>query len=332
MQSTFPINTPLTLGDLLDLTFRLYRAHLGKMVLTIAILSVPMGLLNILLFGQSSAAMFLILRDLLEGSQPTVTPITQTPGWLPVVFTPLALLIGGLQALAITSLGIEALHGNPLSLAAGYKQAGNALLRWIGAVLLMIAIAIGIAIVVSIVWFIIFFIFAAVIGGMAALLSGFDPTVGEGNIAIVVGLAILGVTIYIAILIAVAAPFVYFFARWSLVIPCLVEEDLGPSRALGRSWELTKGNIWRAVGYTILTGIIGFTFVSLPVAALQGLLLWLIPAEQFWLTASLTTALSTIVGIALTPVTVLANMLFYYELRVRKESYDLALMIEKGEG
>ena len=46
-------NRPLSIGDLLDWSLRIYRARFGKLVLTAAILLVPLGLVGGLLTGQT---------------------------------------------------------------------------------------------------------------------------------------------------------------------------------------------------------------------------------------------------------------------------------------
>ena len=52
-----------------------------------------------------------------------------------------------------------------------------------------------------------------------------------GNLGIVLGLLFFIV------------PGIYLFARWSLAIPVLIEEDRGPGEALRTSWERTAGHL-----------------------------------------------------------------------------------------
>ena len=52
MQDTYPFSRPLSLGDLLDRTFRVYRARFGVLTLTAAVLLVPVGLITGALTGQ----------------------------------------------------------------------------------------------------------------------------------------------------------------------------------------------------------------------------------------------------------------------------------------
>ena len=52
-----------------------------------------------------------------------------------------------------------------------------------------------------------------------------------GNLGIILGLLLLVV------------PGIYLFARWSLAIPVLIEENRGPGEALRASWERTAGHV-----------------------------------------------------------------------------------------
>jgi len=83
--------------------------------------------------------------------------------------------------------------------------------------------------------------------------------------------------------------------------------------ALGRSWALTKG----FKGKAFLIGLVVFLLISIPEMA-AGVLAALMPAsrEMFAVTASL-------LQIILLPVMACALTLFYYDLRVRKEAFDL---------
>ena len=41
--------------------------------------------------------------------------------------------------------------------------------------------------------------------------------------------------------------------RWSLALPVVMLERLGPKASLGRSWRLVRGSAWRVLGITLVT-------------------------------------------------------------------------------
>ena len=93
-------------------------------------------------------------------------------------------------------------------------------------------------------------------------------------------------------------------------------EQLGPTDALKRSWNVVQGNWWRAFG--LLAGI--------TLAIIGATLIIFLPAGRFLppaLVALLSAAFSTVV----TPIATIAITVLYFDIRVRKEQYthnDLA--------
>jgi hypothetical protein len=64
--------------------------------------------------------------------------------------------------------------------------------------------------------------------------------------------AVAAIAISLAGLFAFIVPGIYLAVRLSLAVPAAVLEDLGPSEALRRSWELTRGDFWRVLGLMAL--------------------------------------------------------------------------------
>jgi hypothetical protein len=146
------------------------------------------------------------------------------------------------------------------------------------------------------------------------------------GIAIAVGLAVGVALIFLVI------PGIYVALIWSLVIPVTVIEGGGLQATTARSRELTKGSRGRIfliyLLIAILAGVVGliiqFPLTAIAVvlgrsnpSALVGLLRTLQAAGNF-ISASLVGSLATI-----------ALTLVYYDLRVRKEGFDLQLMMSR---
>ena len=103
-------------------------------------------------------------------------------------------------------------------------------------------------------------------------------------------------------------------AGYSVVTQAVVLEPLpGATDALGRSWQLTKGNRWRA----ILLGLVVYVLIFLPFIVALGL------ALVFPTTAETIEVGAQIISLMVYPIIGCTFTLFYYDLRVRKEAFDL---------
>jgi Membrane domain of glycerophosphoryl diester phosphodiesterase len=138
-------------------------------------------------------------------------------------------------------------------------------------------------------------------------------------LALVVGLGLL----------LLLVPGIILAVGLALAIPAVVlEPRTSASAALSRSWELTRGSRWRIFG-------LGFTLLVLlyiPVVAVTGLLAVVLPQASggsFGPTSISTVAAMAIGGIVqmlIYPLFYCVLTVTYYDLRVRKEGFDLELL------
>jgi hypothetical protein len=134
---------------------------------------------------------------------------------------------------------------------------------------------------------------------------------------------ILAVLVGIGMIAIVTIPVVlWVLIRWSVALPALFAEGIGPVKALGRSWNLVRDNWWRTLGILIIVTIMvsliqtALTFLFDGVGAL-------VPGLNDDLRAGLLTTLSTLVDALVGAITPIAITLLYLDLRVRKEGLDL---------
>ncbi len=116
--------------------------------------------------------------------------------------------------------------------------------------------------------------------------------------------------------------FVWIAVRWAVSIPAMLAEDVGPVRGLGRSWDLTKGSWWRSFGIIAMMYILVSVLNAIVSAVVLpfSLLIPFIPAG----TRGVIAVAGTAAGSALTsPILYLCIVLLYFDLRIRKESFDL---------
>lgn len=162
----------------------------------------------------------------------------------------------------------------------------------------------------------------------ASVMGSFSAV--KNQIAGVIGLSILvGFLVGLAC-VALIIPGILLAIQWSLAVPAKVLENLGTTDAMSRSSELSKGNRGRIF-------VIWLLFIVLTIG-ISLLLQWPITIAAGvstrgalrtigvgWQVASL---VATFISQCLVgPLTTIAFSLVYYDQRVRKEAFDLQLMM-----
>ena len=115
---------------------------------------------------------------------------------------------------------------------------------------------------------------------------------------------------------------VWVYVRWVLFVPALLSENLGPIRSLGRSWQLVEGKWWRTFGILLLLQIL-LSIVSYVIGAFFQVIGGLIPGLSADAHAAVNQVGSTLGSVVAVPIQYIAWTLMYFDLRVRKESFDL---------
>ena len=137
------------------------------------------------------------------------------------------------------------------------------------------------------------------------------------------GVVILGVCVGIGAIAIVTIPVViWVLIRWSVAIPALFAEGIGPVKALGRSWNLVRDNWWRTLGILIIVGIM-VSLIQTALAALFGGMAALLPGLSDDIRAGLLTTVSTLVDALVGAIQPIAITMLYLDLRMRKEGLDL---------
>jgi hypothetical protein len=119
-------------------------------------------------------------------------------------------------------------------------------------------------------------------------------------------------------------PGIIIAVRLTLAPPVLVVEDIRGSSALGRSWRLTEGHAWRVFGALVLAALItaiGAAIITIPTELIAAML-----PDDGWIVSTLGTMLATVL---ITPFSILIVVLLYFDLRVRKEGFDIELMAQE---
>ncbi|HUI83396.1 MAG TPA: glycerophosphoryl diester phosphodiesterase membrane domain-containing protein [Candidatus Binatia bacterium] len=258
---------PLSLGELLDRAFQLYRSRFAVFAGIAAVAYIPLFVLRTALLW-----------------------LPQTPSISQLLATGLGMVLAGIcqmlalaAAAAATIIVVSAAYlDRPITLREAYGRVSGMLLR-----VFLIMFGSGIAIGIGLVLFIV--------------------------------------------------PGVILFLMFALAIPVAVLEDAGFGESLSRSRELTAGHRFRVFAIYLLY----FTLVlALDVGLLAplGALVALTKGPAGLATVSPLVAVASIivnylVECLLTPVVTICLSLMYYDERVRKEAFDIQIMMNAlGEG
>jgi len=160
--------------------------------------------------------------------------------------------------------------------------------------------------------------------------SSARPSMGR-----VIGISFaLGIGIVIGLILLVL-PGIYFALAWSLAIPVTVLEGGGLNASTNRSSTLTKGSKGKIFVIFLLIGVLAWIVSTLIQVVLLVPIRMLVIQDPASL-AALTHALQSAGGFLGTslvgPLGTIATTLIYYDQRVRKEGFDLQLMMSTLEG
>ena len=302
-----PNLVPLGLGELLDQTFSHFRKHFwlfaGIMVAPQAILVA----LNILL--QVSLGAFAPRPGPANPHDMAVFGLRALLGYMGMLI-PYFLIYA--LALGATTYALSEIHlGRMTTIRESYRVVRKRIWRLINvisSILLRSSGAIFLAILVP----------SALAGLLVTLVPGSATLAGVlGVLGIVLGFLVGGVLA------------VVFLLRYSVAVPALVLENLSARKALKRSVALTRGFLWRLMVVGVLMWIIQVVIVGIcqapfMVASMVVSVKGVMPG--LWLTIP-SLLVGGAGGAATAPLFTISFAIAYYDLRVRKEGFDLQLMM-----
>jgi hypothetical protein len=284
---------PLSLGELLDRTFSLYKENFllffGMMAwpsVLAVVMSLTMQALQFSALPRAGGGTFSVMKvQTMAGSMILVG----LAYW--VVYT---LALGG-TAFAVA----EVYLGKTVTISQAYRKVLRrfwglmGLLLWIGLQLVGIFTLLGVVLVPVM-------IAAPVVG--AVLMFVFIP------VFVVVPL--------------------YLLLRYAVSVPALMMEDLPVIKAAKRSFQLMKSNVGRAFLLGLLTGIIAYVVMIVFQGPFMvgGMMMAVHGQPPMWMMA-LGAIMGGIGGALASPLLMIGLVLLYYDIRVRKEAFDLQLMM-----
>jgi hypothetical protein len=322
---------PLSLGDILDTIFRIYRQNFLAFAGIVALLFVPSLLLDILvtaIFGQSAMQNLLPMIEELQWIEPGADWFSQLPLANLFAYLGLSLFIGLIQAIiliplvegAVVHAASRSYLDRPLSILEAYGFGTDRMANLILARLLVAIIAI-------LVYLVPFGLLAGLFVAIISASSGSgDAAVGALGVLALVFMMLFGLLLLFVIMLALVVCFLF-------VTHAVVLEGHGPVAAIGRSWKLATSSFWRVLGIDLLLTLLILVLTLVPSYSIStGVqIIFPDPIGDFAIQQILTLISSYVIQILVLPLSLIGFTLLYYDLRVRKEGFDLQLRTQTYE-
>jgi hypothetical protein len=283
---TLPTLRPLRLGELLDQAIRLYRQNFLTFIGIIALVYVPLTVLQ-------TAASTLMTSSMLEGVSTPEALFSNAAYWIGVLSVLLLsfaqfIFVQGIATGALTRAVADNYLGKKTGILDAYKGIGKSWPSLLGALLFL-----GLVVIVAFLWWIIVPCIGWFTGlGMLVFLTG---------------------------------------AVNPIVAPAVVLEGQGAIDAVRRAWSLVRRRFWPVLGYIFVLYLFSLLVITGPTAIVNFILTRVFislgdQTTQLVLT-SIIGSLVSLVGILIYyPLQMTAFTLIYFDLRVRTEGFDLALL------
>lgn len=277
---------PMTLGEVLDRTFNLYKNHFW---LFVGIAALPFSLLLIVQVGIAAVSSAAANAPVARATPFSPGAIGGMIGGGALVMVLYFLMIGAAHAATVFAVS-DLYLSRPTSIRGSFERVGWKVLR-----VLLIFILMGLILIVG-------FVIVAMLG--FAIRS--PALIGLGFILLI-------------------APVVILMCRMAVSIPAAMLEDLGAVRAMERSVHLTKDHVMQI--FVIFLLVVVATYVAILVLQMPLLILMMAstlahktPSFGLQVLQQLAAFVSQVlVG----PIGTIAFSLMYYNLRVRKEAFDI---------
>jgi hypothetical protein len=317
---------PMTIGDMFDAAFRLYRQHFVTFIGIVALLQVPMAIVQFVVqFMLGGSAMNDILRFSARSpfGRATQNPLDLFPLRSFLIFYLITLGLSAIQYLIVRNLVTGALAnaisrgylGRPISILGAYGFGARRYVSMLVASLVPVAIGA--------------LMFALIMGCAIGALATLGVRLGERPNMALIGLVFLGL-FGLALLLIVAAIFLY--TRLLVTPQAIVLEDQGPLAGLGRSWRLVGGAFWRTVAILLLMGILTYFISSVPALMVNWTLIFMSGGtlNNLMRNQAITVLVAELGLILALPLQLAVYTLLYYDLRIRKEGYDIELQAQQA--
>jgi hypothetical protein len=281
---------PMQLGEILDGTFSIYRRHFALfMQLSLIVVWLPTAVwvyLQVRYGGLRSIDAFAAFE-----THPVLVALSAVAFAIVLTAASLLLKAGTVRIISDSFLGQEPHLAPALQLGATKIVP-----------LLLVTISKGLLIILI-----------GVVGGVGLSLLVFVGRFAGPIVAGLLAVAAGGTLVWFCVWVA---------CGYGVTTQTVVLEDLPSSfDAFGRSWDLTRGSRGKVFGTAVVTWLISEFLPSLVIATISAIIMSAGPALQ-----PVLIVVASLLGIVLAPILPCAMTLLYYDLRVRREAFDLEVL------
>ncbi|MDP8943686.1 MAG: hypothetical protein M3N16_06155 [Actinomycetota bacterium] len=143
-----------------------------------------------------------------------------------------------------------------------------------------------------------------------------------------VWLSVLSTFLVMLAFLALIIPGIWLGVAWAVAVPVLLFEGVRGRKSLGRSFRLVRGRWWPTFGGIL----VGFVLAAIVGGILGGILVGATVAsgsDDQLVGAVVNGVANMLSSLITTPFQAAVSALIYYDLRVRKEGFDLELLAER---
>lgn len=290
-ESSLPSLRPLRMGELLDRVVRLYRQNFLTFVGIVALVQVPLAIIQLLLTISA-----LQTQDQFSTFGSDFGPfLQQNPNSALtdiVVFVLTLILVRGVGTAALTRAVANNYLGQKTGILEAYRQIGRVWTTLIGA--LIWASLFGILLII---WWIV-------------------PCIGW--------FTGLGILLY------------YGWVVIPLIAPVIVLERQSPGMGVRRVWSLVRTRFWWVLGFAFLLLVFNFLLIAGPTAVVSLIFQFGVgnpltaTRDQLVLQTVVETIVNLFFSLLYLPVQLIGFTLLYFDLRVRAEGFDLAILASEA--
>lgn len=290
---------PLAIGEIIDAGVKIYQRHWRVLFAIAATVIVPIHLLsfglNLYAIRQAESFGF---GDL-DTSGAVDFDLSDFYSFIAVAF--IAGIIGIVALLVVNAATLRAVADGYMGLKPDRSSSLSLALRRLGTL-------VGNSLLQGL----------AVAGVLAIpfVILAFALAVDDGGAGSGIAFAVLFLAAFLVI--------AWLFISWTVAVPAIVVEQAGAAKALGRSMRLIRGRWWPVFGVIVLVTIIRWVIGGVAGIAV-GVVVFAAP-ESFVLSAIVDTIQTIAIDIVLLPFAAAITAVLYFDLRVRKEGFDLELL------
>jgi hypothetical protein len=319
---------PLSIGDILDAAFRLYRKHFLTFIGITALLQVPTTIVE--LFAQFQFGGQALQNWLRFAARPRVLPGQNVLDAFPIrdiaTFLGISLALGAIQFLLVRNLITGALanavarsyRGEPVSILEAYNLGWRRFLALIGA-----------SLATFVLWVVFLgLVFGCTFGSVFVLASQTGARSPASGLLAGILIAVLILGMFALLLLAM----LYFYARLLVTTQAIVIEGQGAVGGIARSWRLVGGAFWRTLAIAVLMYVLTYIIAGIP-SAIVSFALQLLSGNSLDAVLRnqiIVSVIAQVGQIVVLPLQLVIFTMLYYDLRVRKEGYDIELLAQQA--